>query len=44
MVCMLIVGLILDIIIWQYRHLAVLLLYYELAMFTTMSFIPYTLD
>ena len=44
MVCMIIVGLTLDIIVWRYRHLAVLLLYYELAMFTTMSFIPYDLD
>ena len=44
MVCMIIIGLTLNIIVWRYRHLAVLLLYYELAMFTIMSLIPYELN
>ena len=44
MVCMIIIGLTLNIIVWRYRHLAVLLLYYELAMFAIMSLIPYELN
>ena len=41
MICMIIFGVLLDLIVWRHRHLAFLMLYYELVMVTTMSFMPY---
>ena len=41
MICMILLGFVLDIIVWKWRHLAPILLYYELAVILIMSFVPY---
>ena len=43
MLVMIPIGFILDIIVWRWRYLAPILLYYELTMLIISSFIPYDL-
>ena len=43
MLVMIPIGFILDIIVWKWRYLAPILLYYELTMLIISSFIPYDL-
>ena len=41
LICMIILGIFLDIIVWRRRHLAFMMLYYELSMIIIMSLVPY---